>query len=140
MYLIFKPNGVPASGFAVNLATGANAVDTAAAVRATIDGLKGALPEGALVSVEATGAEASALMSDRLELKCTLRITGSAARTQPVTVVEDVETAEGQPGRSGILVVWPQAGDTAWSIGERHRIAQAVIGAAEPGKPIVLRV
>ena len=39
-------NGVPASGFAVNLATGANAVDTAAAVRATIDGLKGALPEG----------------------------------------------------------------------------------------------
>ncbi|AQZ49930.1 efflux RND transporter permease subunit [Martelella mediterranea] len=39
-------NGAPSSGFAVNLATGANAVDTAAAVRATIDGLSSALPEG----------------------------------------------------------------------------------------------
>ncbi len=39
-------NGHPAAGFAVNLATGANAVDTAAAVRATIDGIKPSLPEG----------------------------------------------------------------------------------------------
>ena len=39
-------NGNPAAGFAVNLATGANAVDTASAVRATIDGVAGALPEG----------------------------------------------------------------------------------------------
>jgi len=102
--------------------------------------VEGELPENGDLSVEATGAEASALMSDRLELKCLLRVTGEAARTQPVTVVEDVETTEAEPGKSGILIVWPQAGDTAWSIGERHRIAQAVIGAAEPGKPIVLRV
>ncbi|WP_210528706.1 efflux RND transporter permease subunit [Rubellimicrobium arenae] len=39
-------NGLPASGFGVNLATGANAVDTAAAVRATLADLEGALPEG----------------------------------------------------------------------------------------------
>jgi multidrug efflux pump len=39
-------NGHPASGFAVNLASGANAVDTAAAVRAVIDGMAGSLPDG----------------------------------------------------------------------------------------------
>jgi len=39
-------NGLPAAGFGVNLATGANAVDTAEAVRATLDDLAGALPEG----------------------------------------------------------------------------------------------
>ncbi|MBR9762402.1 MAG: efflux RND transporter permease subunit [Rhodobacteraceae bacterium] len=39
-------NGINASGFGVNLATGANAVDTAAAVRATLDGLAAALPDG----------------------------------------------------------------------------------------------
>ena len=39
-------NGYPAAGFAVNLATGANAVDTAAAVRETIDSIKSALPAG----------------------------------------------------------------------------------------------
>jgi hypothetical protein len=79
-------------------------------------------------------------MSDRLELKCTLRVTGSAMQTQPVTVVDSVETTEGEKGESGILIVWPQAGDTAWSIGERNRVAQSRIGAVEPGKPIVLRV
>ncbi|PZR00105.1 MAG: hydrophobe/amphiphile efflux-1 family RND transporter [Cereibacter sphaeroides] len=39
-------NGHPAAGFAVNLATGANAVDTAAAVRATIDRIAPSLPQG----------------------------------------------------------------------------------------------
>lgn len=39
-------NGNPAAAVAVNLATGANAVSTAAAVRETIDGLADALPPG----------------------------------------------------------------------------------------------
>ncbi|WP_424932942.1 efflux RND transporter permease subunit [Amaricoccus macauensis] len=43
-------NGHPAAGFGVNLATGANAVDTAERVREVISGLSTALPEG--VSVE----------------------------------------------------------------------------------------
>ncbi len=42
-------NGHPATGFAVNLATGANAVDTAAAVRATIAEVAKNLPEGITV-------------------------------------------------------------------------------------------
>ncbi|ARO15868.1 hydrophobic/amphiphilic exporter-1 (mainly G- bacteria), HAE1 family (plasmid) [Ketogulonicigenium robustum] len=39
-------NGKPASGFAVNLATGANAVDTGEAVRHTLETLSSALPDG----------------------------------------------------------------------------------------------
>ena len=39
-------NGMPAAGFGVNLATGANAVDTAAAVRQVLDGLQASLPAG----------------------------------------------------------------------------------------------
>ena len=39
-------DGLPAAGFGVNLATGANAVDTARAVRATLDRLTPALPSG----------------------------------------------------------------------------------------------
>jgi len=41
-----KFNGMNASGFGVNLASGANAVDTAAAVRATLDRLAPSLPAG----------------------------------------------------------------------------------------------
>ncbi|WP_134678639.1 efflux RND transporter permease subunit [Paracoccus ravus] len=44
-------NGMNASGFAVNLATGANAVETANGVRATLDGLKSALPEGVEIHI-----------------------------------------------------------------------------------------
>ncbi|RRH74325.1 efflux RND transporter permease subunit [Falsigemmobacter faecalis] len=43
-------NGRPAAGFAVNLASGANAVDTAAAVRAQIAQIEGSLPEGVEVA------------------------------------------------------------------------------------------
>ncbi len=39
-------DGLNAAGFGVNLETGANAVDTAAAVRETLAGLSSALPEG----------------------------------------------------------------------------------------------
>ncbi|PRY75500.1 multidrug efflux pump [Yoonia maritima] len=43
-------NTANAAGFGVNLASGANAVDTAAAVRETIAGLESALPDGVEVS------------------------------------------------------------------------------------------
>ncbi len=39
-------NGMNAAGFGVNLANGANAVDTASAVRATLDRMSSSLPEG----------------------------------------------------------------------------------------------
>lgn len=42
-------DGHPAAGFGVNLATGANAVDTAEAVRTVITNLSSALPEGVTV-------------------------------------------------------------------------------------------
>ena len=42
-------NGHPAAGFAVNLSTGANAVDTAEAVRDVVGNLSSALPEGVVV-------------------------------------------------------------------------------------------
>ena len=44
-------NGMNASGFGVNLATGANAVETAEGVRATLEGLKNALPEGVEIHI-----------------------------------------------------------------------------------------
>ena len=44
-------NGMNASGFAVNLATGANAVETASEVRATLDRLRAALPQGVEIRI-----------------------------------------------------------------------------------------
>ena len=44
-------NGMTASGFRVSLANGANAVDTAEGVRAVLDNLTGALPQGVEIRV-----------------------------------------------------------------------------------------
>ncbi len=43
-------NGLPAAGFGVNLANGANAVETAERVRTAIEALAGSLPEGIVVT------------------------------------------------------------------------------------------
>ncbi|TCL69867.1 efflux RND transporter permease subunit [Rhizobium sp. BK251] len=43
-------NGQPSSGFAVNLATGANAIDTAARVRGALDVIAKGLPEGVQIT------------------------------------------------------------------------------------------
>ena len=47
-------NGINAAGFGVNLATGANAIDTAEAVRATLDRLSTALPRGWISAMPTT--------------------------------------------------------------------------------------
>ncbi|MBU2941123.1 efflux RND transporter permease subunit [Shimia thalassica] len=46
---VSRYDGHPAAGFGVNLSTGANAVDTAEAVRTVVDGLSSALPTGVTV-------------------------------------------------------------------------------------------
>ncbi|NTE43857.1 efflux RND transporter permease subunit [Agrobacterium pusense] len=44
-----RSNGRPSAGFAVNLATGANALDTAARVKAALTNVEGSLPEGVAI-------------------------------------------------------------------------------------------
>lgn len=45
-----RANRNPATGFAVNLATGANALDTAALVKSTLESLSGGLPENVILT------------------------------------------------------------------------------------------
>lgn len=45
-----RSNGKPATGFAVNLATGANALDTAARVKTALGNVAGALPENVIIT------------------------------------------------------------------------------------------
>lgn len=43
-------NGKPSAGMALRLASGANVLDAINAVRATVDGIKGSLPDGVQVT------------------------------------------------------------------------------------------
>ena len=51
-----------------------------------------------------------------------------------------VETGEPICRKPGIVIVWPEAGENAWSIGRRYAIPAARAAEAAVGKPLVLKV
>ena len=64
-----------------------------------------------------------------------------------MTAVRDVSEGEPIRRRSGIVILWPNEGETAWEIGRRYALpVDGVTGAGEKkrrieaGKPIVLKL
>lgn len=105
------------------------------------------LTDESWISIEAVSAEANALMSDRLEMKTMLSISCETRRRSQETVVEDV--AEGAPiqRRSGIVILWPNEGESGWEIGKRYALpVERVVGEGDAkrridaGKPLVLKL
>ncbi len=101
--------------------------------------------EGAWVKVSASEAEAAALMSDRLELRCALRAVSEERSAEEVNVLTDVKEIEAAALPAGIGICYPQPGDTLWSVGKRYRISGQALreangGAeqAEAGKPLII--
>ena len=100
------------------------------------------LSDDSWVSLEVVSAEANALMSDRLELKTMLNICCETRRRETVTVVQDVSEGEPLVRRSGIVILWPNEGETAWEIGKRYALPALKDGEnpmdIHPGTPIIL--
>ena len=101
--------------------------------------------EDAWVQAAASDAEATALMSDRLELRCILRCRAAERTAEEVTVLTGAQEREAQPLPGGVGICYPQAGETLWTIGRKYRIseeeiraANAGIGQAEAGKPLLI--
>ena len=102
--------------------------------------------EDATIAVTASEAEASALMSDRMELKCVLTARGVSWKTEDTAVATAAQEAEGAPRRRGVGIVYPAPGDTFWSIGRRYRASQSDLRAenpdmaeVRPGAPVIVR-
>jgi len=101
--------------------------------------------EDAWATASAVDAEAAAIMSDRLELRCTLRAVTEERVVSEATVLKEVTAAPADPLPGGVGIFYPQKGDTLWTIGRRYRIpaaeiraANAGIAEAEPGKPLMI--
>lgn len=104
----------------------------------------GVLSDDSWISVEVVSAEANALMSDRLELKTMLAVQCETRRRAQVTVVEQVSEGEQIQRRPGMVLLWPETGETAWDIGKRYALpvenVEKSSGKLEPGKPILLKL
>ena len=99
-----------------------------------------ALNEDSLIDTQVLSAEANALMSDRLEMKLTLSIACETRRREAVTIVEDIGEGEPIRRRPGIVVRWPEPGETQWDIGKRYGVPAANVGEVEAGKAVVVKV
>lgn len=92
------------------------------------------------LDIQVVSAEANALMSDRLEVKLQLNVTGETRKRERIEVVEEVEPAEAAPRRPGIVVAWPEVGETAWTLGKRYGVPAESLGDVEAGKPVIVKV
>ena len=90
------------------------------------------LGDDADVRVDASDAEAAALMSDRKELKCTLTVSGAAWHSETAVLTGGAQAGEDDPRRRGVGLYWPEAGEGLWEIGKRYRVAQAALAALNP--------
>jgi hypothetical protein len=107
----------------------------------------GDLPQDAWVRMEASGAEAGALMSDRLEIRCYLKLEASYRKNSVVSVVSQVKDIGHQAKREGIILAWPSDKDDLWSLGKKYKVSAATISELNglkdklvPGKAILLRM
>ena len=98
------------------------------------------LDETSMIDIEPTAAEASALMGDRLDIKAQLGVRCETRSRQTVEIVADVESGEPIRRRSGIVIVWPDGSEDAWSIGKRYAIPAREAAEFSVGKPLVLKV
>ena len=103
--------------------------------------------EDAALAVTASEAEASALMSDRMELKCVLTARGVSWKTAETCLATDARAVEAAPRRRGMGLYYPAPEDTLFSIGRRYRIPLERLRAenggtdtASPGNPLFIRV
>ena len=99
-----------------------------------------ALNDRSIVDIEVLSAEANALMSDRLEMKLNLSVACQTRRREAVEVVEEIREGEPIPRRPGIVVRWPEIGETAWDVARRYAIPVESVGEVEAEKPVVVKM
>ncbi len=99
-----------------------------------------ALNDESLIDIQVLSAEANALMSDRLEMKLQLSVTCETRRRERVRIVEEIEEKEPLQRRPGIVIRWPEAGETPWDIGKRYAVPADSVGEVEADKPVIVKV
>lgn len=102
--------------------------------------LPAAMDEDAWVEVTAADAEANALMSDRLELRCRLLARAEGRSCREVTLITDARQVEAAAARHGVGLCYPQPGDSLWSLAKRYRVPQEELRPLAEGEEAPLLV
>ena len=99
--------------------------------------VQGELDDSSWVTVEAVSAEANALMSDRLELRCLLNVSAETRVTKEYCLLSGVEEGEDVKKRPGIVLFWPGCDDDIWSIGKRYNVSVEDVRTMNGGSDVI---
>ena len=107
----------------------------------------GGLNEESMVCIRVLSAEASTLMSDRVELKCNLGVSAFSRDEKDAAIVGGINEGDALAKRPGIILVWPDGTDTLWSVAKRYSMPVETIrqmnGGSDtmtPGKAVMIRI
>ena len=98
------------------------------------------LTDDACVRMQVTGAEANALMSDRLEMKIQMNVSAEIRKRESYEIVESIEEGEEIVKKPGVVIFWPEQGEDAWSVGKRYGVMTEAVSEIKPGKPVILKM
>ena len=91
------------------------------------------LPDGAGVRVEASDADAISVVSDRLEVRCTLAARGDWQQEKEIAAATAMTEVPAQRNPAAIVIRYAGAGDTLWDIARRYRASVEEVKALNPG-------
>ena len=103
---------------------------------------QGTLPTDANVVLKARGVQAESIAPDRVEIKYTMGLHADTLREEPVLLPMDVVKTQAPPEKGGLVMVWPQRGETFWDIAKRLRVTaesiQELNPNAAPGQALIV--
>ncbi len=104
-----------------------------------------ALDPNGRVQVTCVSPEGNALMSDRIEIKCMLFLTSDKRTSKAVSFSEGILEEGENKRKKGVMIVWPQKEDTAWTIAKRYltpvqNVENAINANLSNQNPLVLRL
>ncbi len=95
------------------------------------------IPEDATLQIVPLDVEAAGITSDRVEVRYMLQLTASACGTQRVDVAVDArmlpcEDQNGDAQQGGMVLYYPQTGETLWDVARRYRVDEAALSRLNP--------
>ncbi|HML48351.1 MAG TPA: LysM peptidoglycan-binding domain-containing protein, partial [Clostridia bacterium] len=92
----------------------------------------GALPEGAWLRMDAQEVDAAAITADRVELQYKLCLDADACSLASTVLPTGAFAQDAPAVRSGLVLAYPQKGETLWDLARRYRVTAESIERANP--------
>ena len=85
-----------------------------------------------VITLEATEAEAVPITSDRIDLRCVMRMQAMTQRSVPLTLISEGQNVPGREITEDIVLCYVQPDESLWDIARRYRIPQEQLRALNP--------